>query len=115
MSTPSEKKEAFEVIKWLQNADNQVTGSNDIQLFPSATKALNNSSLGKPEDYFGGQNTTPIFAAAAQNVPQFFSGPNDGKVDAPINDELTNVELGGKDPEQAWNDAQKAIERALLR
>ncbi|MEV8408702.1 hypothetical protein AB0R12_23740, partial [Streptomyces niveus] len=30
-------------------------------------------------------------------------------------DELTNVELGGKDPERAWQDARNRIERLLRR
>src|SRR5579859_7169733 len=108
-------KAAFEVIKWLENPQNQVIAYNDIQTFPSAIAALNDPSLGQPEAFFGGQNTTPIFAASAQNVPLFFSGPMDATVDNTLYDELLNVEFSGKDSEQAWKDAQQAIERALLR
>src|SRR5579859_1363947 len=108
-------KEAFEVIKWLQNPQNQVTASNDIQLFPSALSALDNPSLGQPEDFFGGQNTTPIFAAAAKNVPLFYTDPHDGTVDTEISTQLALVEFSNKDSNQAWNDAQAAIQRDLLR
>src|SRR5579859_3111939 len=77
-------KEAFEVIKWLQSPQNQVIASNELQLFPSALSALDDPSLNQPEAFFGGQQTTPIFSAAAKNVPLAFQGPNDGTVDTEI-------------------------------
>jgi cellobiose transport system substrate-binding protein len=108
-------QEAFEVIKWLQNSQNQITASNDIQLFPSALSALDNPSLGQPEPYFGGQNTTPLFAAAAKNVPLAFSSPYDNTVETELNTQFQLIQSDNKDPNLAWNDAQAAIQRDLLR
>ena len=34
---------------------------------------------------------------------------------APISSELVNVEAAGKDPDQAWADAQRQVQRELTR
>ncbi|QBD77512.1 extracellular solute-binding protein [Ktedonosporobacter rubrisoli] len=106
-------KEAFEVIKWLQSPENQLFAYKDIQLFPSAIRALDDPSLNQPESFFGGQRTTQIFAAAAKNVPLFYTGPNDTKTDNFIYQELENIQLNHKNPDQAWQDAQRSIQRNI--
>ena len=108
-------KEAFEVIKWLQSPENQLTAYREIQLFPSALTALDNPSLNQPEAFFGGQNTTQIFVSAARNVPLAYLGPHDGRVDGEIYTQLENMQFSNKAPNQAWNDAQQAVQRDLLR
>lgn len=116
VTTASEHpKEAFEVIKWLQSPENQLRSYQNLQLFPSALKALDDPSLSQPEKFFGNQQTTPIFAASAKNVPLSPANSNDGTVENEFKTQLTEVELNNKDPEQAWKDAQDAIQRDLLR
>nr|BBH89178.1 sugar ABC transporter substrate-binding protein [Thermosporothrix sp. COM3] len=108
-------KEAFEVIKWLQSPQNQLTAYKTMQLFPSAFDALKSPELAQPEPFFGGQRTTEIFSAAAVNVPNSYSAPDDSVVSTAITDQLTLIELQGKNPEQAWQDAQNEARRVLLR
>jgi len=107
-------KEAFEVIKWLQSPQNQVTAYKDIQLYPSALAAFNDPGMHSHEAFFGGQDTTPIFAEAAKNVPIMYMGPDDGTVSTPFNDQLSLVEFQNKNPEQAWIDAQTTARKELL-
>ncbi|GHO57284.1 ABC transporter substrate-binding protein [Ktedonobacter robiniae] len=108
-------KEAFEVIKWLQSPTNQVAGYKDLQLYPSALDSLNDPALHQKEDFYGGEDTQDVFGVAVKNVPSFYSGPYDGIAGTAITDQLSLVEYQGKDPGQAWNDAQAATQRGLLR
>ena len=107
-------QEAFAVIKWLQSPQNQVTAYKDIQLYPSALAAFDDPGLHSSETFYGGQDTTQIFAAAAKNVPKMFMAPYDGIASAPFYEELSLVESRNKSPEQAWNDAQNEARREIL-
>jgi cellobiose transport system substrate-binding protein len=106
-------QEAFAVIKWLQSPQNQVTAYKDIQLYPSALDALSDPKMHSSEAFYGGQDTTQIFADAAKNVPTMYMGPDDGTVSSPFYDQLKLVEFENKNPEQAWNDAQVKARREL--
>jgi cellobiose transport system substrate-binding protein len=108
-------KEAFEVVKWLQNAENQLAGYNELQLFPSTIKTLEAADLNQPEAFFGGQNTTAIFSAVAKNVPLSYMGPYDDTASSALADQLPLMEQQNKNPDQAWNDAQQRIQRDLTR
>jgi cellobiose transport system substrate-binding protein len=108
-------KEAFAVIQWLQSPANQLIGYKDLQLFPSAISDLNNPNLHQPEAFFGGEDTTTVFAQAARNVPLSYYGPENDVVAAAFTDQLSLVEFQAKNPDQAWNDAQQEAQRELLR
>jgi cellobiose transport system substrate-binding protein len=107
-------QEAFEVIKWLQSPQNQAYSYKDIQLFPSAPAAFNDPSIFKPEAYYGGEDTTKIFADAMQHIPTQYVGPYDGDVSTPFTDQLNLVEYQNKNPNRAWNDAQKEAQQQLM-
>ncbi|MEI0740309.1 extracellular solute-binding protein [Paenibacillus sp. JTLBN-2024] len=61
MKTSKHPQEAFDVIKWLQNPENQVTSFKEINLFLSAKKALDSDVMKQKEAFFGGQVTGEIF------------------------------------------------------
>jgi cellobiose transport system substrate-binding protein len=107
-------KEAFEVIKWLQSPQNQVTAYRDIQLYPSALSALDDPSMHQKEAYYGGQDTTTIFSDTAKHIPLSYAGPENDVAGGAFGDQLTLVEFENKNPEQAWNAAQQEAQRALL-
>jgi cellobiose transport system substrate-binding protein len=106
---------AFEIIRWLQSPDNQPDTYLDVGLFPSSPSAFTDPRLLKPEPFFGGQVTMKVFGEIAKGVKPAYFSPWDINISDTYTDELTNVELGGKDPEEAWNDARTTVERLLRR
>jgi cellobiose transport system substrate-binding protein len=108
-------KEAFAVIQWLQSPANQLLAYKDLQLFPSAISDLNDPGLHHAEAFFGGQDTTTVFAQSARHVPLSYYGPENDVVAALFTDQLSLVEFQGKNPDQAWNAAQQGAQREMLR
>ena len=107
-------QEALAVIKWLESPQNQVTAYKDVQLYPSALAAFNNPGMHSHEAFYGGQDTTQIFAAAAQDVPTMYMGAGDDTARNTFTDQLNLVEYQNKNPEQAWNDVQTTVRREIL-
>jgi cellobiose transport system substrate-binding protein len=108
-------KEAFAVVQWLQSPANQVLDYKGVQLFPSAISDLNDPGLHQSEAFYGGQDTTTIFAQSARQVPLSYYGPENDVVAAAFTDQLSLVEFQAKNPDQAWNDAQQEAQREMLR
>ncbi|GAA2794660.1 ABC transporter substrate-binding protein [Crossiella cryophila] len=107
--------QAFEVVRWLMSPENQVRAYLEAGLFPSSLAAYTDPRLLEPEPFFGGQATMSVFGKAATEVrPAYFSA-YDIQISDTYTDELTNVELGGKDPERAWADAQSKVDTLLRR
>ncbi|MED5020716.1 extracellular solute-binding protein [Paenibacillus chibensis] len=114
MKTSKHPKEAFEVMKWLLNPDNQVTAFKDVNLFPSATKALDAPVMEEKEDFFGGQSTGDIFTESARGVKPAYFGTKYANLNGIVSRELQAVALG-KNPDTAWNAALKRVKKELLR
>ncbi len=108
-------KEALQVIEWLQSPQNQLVAYKDDGLYPSTIEALNDPKMHQSEPFFGGQDTTQIFATAAKEVLPRYLSPNDGDAINGFDDQLNFVEFQNKNPDQAWADAQTEVQRALLR
>jgi cellobiose transport system substrate-binding protein len=85
-----------------------------VQLYPSALDAFNNPGMHSHEAFYGGQDTTQIFAAAAKNVPTVYMGSGDDTARNSFLEQLSLVEFQNKNPEQAWNDAQTENRREIL-
>ncbi len=105
-------KEAFELVTWMQNADNQVRAFHDVNLFPSTPASYTDPALHSANAFFGGQDTIDVFSAAAKQVPVSYLSPYDTIIQGIFQLELTNVE-SGKDPERAWRDVQDEVHREL--
>ncbi|HTI15766.1 MAG TPA: extracellular solute-binding protein [Dictyobacter sp.] len=108
-------QEAYDVAKWLESPQNQLFAYKDIQLFPSTIWALNNPTMNQNDAYYGGENTNAIFAAAAKNIPTSYKSPYDTDITTDFTDQADLMDYRGKSPTQAWNAAQQASQRELLR
>jgi cellobiose transport system substrate-binding protein len=108
-------KAAFAFISWLESAKNQAQAFLDPVLFPSTPASYSDSQLSAPDPFFGGQQIVDFFADSAKKYPGAYFSPYDTIIDTPIGAELVNVEASGKDPDQAWADAQRQVERELTR
>ncbi|GCE08640.1 ABC transporter substrate-binding protein [Dictyobacter aurantiacus] len=108
-------KEAFEVVKWLENPANQLTAYKSLQLFPSTISTLDQPGMSAKEDFYGGQDTNQIFSVAAKDIPRFYFNEYSDIVGGAYSDQLSLIALQGKKSDQAWNDAQTEIQRQLLR
>lgn len=106
-------KEAFEVIRYLQNAQNQLRGYDDLALFPSIPSDYSSPKMTQPEKFYGGEVTGKIFATSAKNVKVAYFGPYYSLVEGIFTDQLTSVARQGKDPAKAWHDALHNIHREL--
>jgi len=106
---------AFAFISWLESAKNQAQAFLDPVLFPSTPASYTDPKLAAPDPFFGGQKIVDVFADSAKKYPGAYFSPYDSIVGTPIGKELVNVEASGKDPDLAWADAQRQIEKELTR
>ncbi|HEY3556801.1 MAG TPA: extracellular solute-binding protein [Kribbella sp.] len=108
-------KAAFAFISWLESAKNQAQAFLDPVLFPSTPASYTDPKLSAPDPFFGGQKIVDVFAESAKKYPGAYFSPYDSIVDTPIGAELVNIEASGKNPDQAWADAQHQVQRELSR
>jgi cellobiose transport system substrate-binding protein len=107
-------KEAYEVIKWLQNPENQLNTLVTMNLFPSTPEVFNDPKMTPAEPYFGNQPTNEIFKESAKNVKTAYRGPKFSIANSVFGDLLSTVEKQNADPEQTWKEAIKRINKELL-
>ncbi|KPI14671.1 hypothetical protein OK074_2215 [Actinobacteria bacterium OK074] len=106
-----EPERAFEIITWVLDAANQAQGFVDAGLFPSTPASYDMKKLQEPDPFFGGQVTMNVFGPAARKIPVAYNSPYDIALGQPIKDEIKNVGVLGKNPEQAWKDAMSKCRR----
>ncbi|WP_312855452.1 ABC transporter substrate-binding protein [Litoribacterium kuwaitense] len=115
MNSSEHKELSYQIIEWLMSPENQTTAYKTYDLFPAAKSSLESGELSSEEAFFGGQDTSEVFVESAKNVPETYLSEYKQLVNSIFEQELQLVEKRGKDPEQAWNDVQKAISRELSR
>ncbi|MFC5651001.1 ABC transporter substrate-binding protein [Paenibacillus solisilvae] len=115
MGTSKHPNEAFQIIKWIQNPENQIKSFADVNLFPSAKVALEAPVMRQKEAFFGGQATGEVFTESALNVKPAYFGPRYVNINGIVNRQLQSVSSQGKDPGKAWHDALQRINKELLR
>lgn len=115
MKTSKYPQEAFDVMKYIQNPENQVQSFKKINLFPSAKDALDAPVMKEPEEFFGNQATGEVFSESARNVKPAYFGGKFANVNGIVNRELSSVALQGKNPDKAWADALARVKKELLR
>lgn len=115
MKTSKYPQEAFDVMKYIQNPENQVRSFKKINLFPSAKDALDAPVMKEPEEFFGNQATGEVFSESARNVKPAYFGGKFANVNGIVNRELSSVALQGKNPDKAWADALARVKKELLR
>ena len=108
--TSEHPEEAFEVILWLQNAQNQLIALETESLFPTNLEAVDSPEVVKEDEFFGGQKINEIFVDAVKNVPTQYRGLNYTAFRQYFYDELMLVQDAGKNVDEAWEDALKGCE-----
>ncbi|QGQ96033.1 extracellular solute-binding protein [Paenibacillus psychroresistens] len=106
-------KEAFEVMKWLENAQNQANSYASKGLFPSTLASYEDPQMTQADEFYGGQKIGEVFADSAQKVKPKYLGLNQNIATNAFNDELTNMEKSGKDPAKALADAIENTKKKL--
>ncbi len=115
LDSSAHKDEAVAITKWLVSSDAQLDHFLDVNLFPSAIETLESELLREPDPFYGDQVVADVFVESAKNVPPTFYGEHYGKFRAIFNDEMVLIDRANKNPEKAWEDAQKKAQRELSR
>ncbi|WP_274649584.1 ABC transporter substrate-binding protein [Paenibacillus humicola] len=105
-------KEAYEVIKFLVSPENLVTAYKEFGNYPSTPEVYTKPEMVNKNEFFGNQDLSEVFAAAAKDVKVAHVDPRDDMVRTAITDALVAVDKK-QDPEKAWKDAQTKIQRQL--
>lgn len=104
-ATSKHPEEAFKVITWLENAQNQLIQLKENSLFPTNLEALDSNELLVEDAFFGGQIVNKIFVDATKNIPAQYVGLNYSAYRQYFYDELLLVQHTGKNVDEAWADA----------
>lgn len=107
-------KEAYEVMKWLMNPENQLKSLGTMNLFPSTPGIYQDPQMTQPDPFFGNQRTNEIFIEAAKNVKESYFGPKYSIANSIFQEELSTVEKKIKSSEQAWQDILQRVQKELL-
>jgi cellobiose transport system substrate-binding protein len=110
-----EPEAAFAFLKWLLSPANQLKSYQEMALFPTTPAAYADPAMHKPDAFFGGQQPIDVFGPAAQKAPVVYFSPYEETANTPFFQELTNVEMLGKNPDRAWRDAVNTAETTLTR
>ncbi|MFJ1567078.1 extracellular solute-binding protein [Streptomyces erythrochromogenes] len=106
------KKEAYELVKWLTAPEQQAKVFAEQGNFPSATGAITEIA-GTTDPYFSGAPIGQIFGQAAQKAPVQVLGVHDQNINQQITNALSEVERKGLAPEKAWENAKKGVANTL--
>jgi len=106
-------KEAFAVVKWLESPRNQLRAYVDLALFPSTPSAYSSPAMNHAEPFYGGQNTTPVFALSAKNVKPAYYGADYDIINAIFEQDIINIDTLNEGSQQAWHDTQHEVQREL--
>jgi len=106
--------EAYELVKWLTAAPQQVTLFKKGGNFPSNSVAAADPAVsGYAEPYFNNAPTGKIFGEVAAKLPVAIVGPKDGTIKDMISNGLLSIETQGKSPDEAWQATLKNIKNAI--
>ncbi|MFF9342700.1 MULTISPECIES: extracellular solute-binding protein [unclassified Streptomyces] len=106
------KKEAYELIKWLTAPEQQAKIFAKQGNFPSSTGAIAEVA-GTTDPYFSGAPIGQIFGDAAKAAPVQVLGVHDQNINQQITNALSEVERKGLAPEKAWENAKKGVANTL--
>ncbi len=107
-------KEAYDLVKWLTAAPQQVTLFKKGGNFPSNSVAAADPAVASyTEPYFNDAPTGKIFGEVAAKLPVAIVGPKDGTIKDTISNGLLSIETQGKSPDAAWQATVKNIKNAI--
>lgn len=108
------QKAAYELVKWLTAAKQEVTLFAKGGNFPSnSTAAKDPAVLGAKDPYFNDAPIGKIFGDVAAKLPVQILGPKDGTIKDSISNGLLSIETQGKTPDAAWEQTLKNIRNAI--
>ncbi|WP_340561345.1 ABC transporter substrate-binding protein [Streptomyces sp. GSL17-111] len=113
--TAKNKEEAAKFVAWLTAPEQQAKLFEERGSFPSAPASYETSAVADAtHEYFGDAPIGEIFARAAQDIPTQIIGPKDQIIAENIGRSgVRQVEQKGLSPEDAWQEAVKAVDNAL--
>jgi cellobiose transport system substrate-binding protein len=105
-------REAYELIKWLTDPQQQLTVYKDRSNFPSAPDIYDDPAIqNKRDPYFGDTPIGEIYSQLARKVRPVYEGPRQHIINTIIESALDKVEDKEATPEEAWNEAMDLIKR----
>ncbi|CAM3370844.1 extracellular solute-binding protein [Marinicrinis lubricantis] len=107
-------EEAFEVIKWLMNPENQLNSLVTYNLFPSTPSIFDDPKMSQPEPFFGDQKTNEYFIESALNIQAAYFGPKHSIARSIFDQGIDSMDKQNASPDKAWKDALERIEKELL-
>lgn len=107
--------EAYQVIEWMMNEENQLQSYLTMDLYPSTPSVFEDPEMGRAEEFFGGQDTTEIFSESAKNVNPIYFGPNRTTVNGFFGDALEDIEKLDEDPDESWDEVLEQVDKELSR
>lgn len=107
---------AYDFVEWLVSPENQLKSFQSNGLFPSAPSVYEMEEFTANQDeFFGGQVTSEVFAAAAQDIEgAVYKGEKYFPIHQEVLNALKNVQVGG-DPEEEWEAAVKRAQDLVSR
>lgn len=108
------QKDAYDLIKYLTSAPQEVTLFQKQGSFPSNSTAANDPAVQNAKDpYFNNAPIGQIFSSVAAKLPVAILGPKDGVIKDNFSNGLLAIETQGKSPDAAWADTIKSIKNAI--
>ncbi|MCR2823001.1 ABC transporter substrate-binding protein [Lederbergia panacisoli] len=108
-------EEAYKVIEWMMNPENQLQSYTTMDLFPSTPSIFEDEKMSSPEEFFGGQETTKVFTESAKNVKPRYFGVDFSRVNSIFSEALTDIARQGDDPVKKWDEVQDQVKKELSR
>ncbi|MBS4200416.1 extracellular solute-binding protein [Bacillus sp. FJAT-49732] len=108
-------EEAYKVIEWMMNPENQLQSYVTMDLFPSTPSIFEDEKMSNPEEFFGNQETTKVFTESAKNVKPRYFGVDFSRVNSIYSETLTDIAKSDKDPDKAWEEVLDKVKKELNR
>lgn len=110
------REKAWALLRMLAgDAALQIEAFRRHDAFPALSAAHEDPFFEEPLPFFGGQRARQLWREIARSIPPVAVHRLDPLADEIVNAELDRVLLRGKDPDQALDDATRAIDRRAAR
>lgn len=112
--TSEHRDAAWQFIQFLLQPQQQVKVFTQAGAAPATEAALKDPALTRPDPYFGGQQTFPVFQQALDTARHYPYVKQWTDIDRAVQDAVTAALLDKKSPQQALSDAAKEVDDLLV-
>jgi ABC-type glycerol-3-phosphate transport system substrate-binding protein len=105
--------EAWTFISFMLRPENATKIFTIAGAAPAPTAALQSKAVDKPDPYFSGQNTLPVFLEAMTTATHFPYVPQWDEIQTTIDDGLASAFLNKQAPQEALDDAAQKVNDEL--